>query len=559
MQNDLKKFLVSAGLSSSMVNQILNSPRISLPAGAMEISSPKVGWQKLNEASLVVLLGVENFSLLNQPNCEFRGKTVFWVEPEPGYLKEFLVQNRHLPEIEEFELIIVAGHKTDQLAEILEEYLGLAYESSIEILTPSEERLDQFNAAVHGLDRFFDIAEKNRATIDRFLTDWQLNFADNIDDYLTGRNINSLEGILRGRGCTLVGPGPALDNNLALLKKYSVNCLVALDTALPILKKLQLKPDFVVAIDSGKSNEKFFNQNDYNDIRLVCPPYMTSEIVRSFGERYYFQPNFPPAVWFEEILQQSGRLAVSGSVAVTAVDFIRTLDPDYLVVLGIDLAYQERRAYSKFSYHDENFLGQLNRVNTMAGLNYQKINENKLEIIRTEQGNIVSSDIFQSWKNVLDFLFETADFEIFRPARAGLPLANTKALERSTDLPADRTKIRPLPSREKNRWKPGAKEKLNRLYWDIIEIKARLKLVNSLIRSNRPVSLEFMELLKLISKKDNFVQYFWWEVERLFRRFRELVDRENSGCPAELLVDFTRTVEKTETALKRLIKKQTGR
>ncbi len=526
---------MNENITENINNSLFSSPEDKSRLLEIESASPPPDYYSFDELTtydeaktpLTVVCGVENFKALYSLREHLRRNTAILAEPDLHRLRH-LFENFDLSGLmAENNIYVVSGEDVKHLGDAIEQYFTIAISTEIFTVPPMEDREGEFAEGIESLKKFRHTSRSNQQTLDKFLTDWYVYFAKNLDDYFQTRPISRLRDGLRGQTCTIVGPGPTLDHQVDLLEKLSSGWLISVDTALPLLTDRGIIPDFVVTVDAGEDNLEYL-EGIPAETTLVCPAYMDPKVVNLTDDFYIFEPNFPAAIWLYPEFDSPGLLAMSGSVSTTAVDLAKLLNPARCFLLGVDLSYPNLLAFSRLHPRYNKFTENLDRFTTLPEQNLHKIQEKETLTVTHRGKQLLTSELFVNWKSFFEYLIEGADFPVFRSSAGALPLNHTRPLPAQEKIPRPEKKVLREEGSEPDTDWVDLKEKLEVLQENVSSLEAELQVIGSLVRRNKDISAQWLNFTRIIGEKEEIVSYFQWEVSRLTRELREVTPEDQS-------------------------------
>ncbi|MGM0380638.1 MAG: 6-hydroxymethylpterin diphosphokinase MptE-like protein [bacterium] len=526
-------------MSEKLLLENLKNIRFSRPEIKKKILSTPVpdqrpDYQQFNEiqlkrrgaSALFVICGIENYRALETFQGELRRHTAVVAEPNLALLRH-LLQNKELTQlVKNNNILFICGEAAHQLGDEIEAYFSVAAVDDIFTVPPLEDREQQFKQPLDNLEKFKKTARANQATMEKFLTDWHRFFADNLVDYIKAPPLKNLKNSLGGQKCTVIGPGADLDDNIELLERAANGWMVALDTALPLLLNQDIIPDFVICVDTGPDNMKFL-KNFPDQSTLITPAYMQREAIERAENVRFFEPNFPPVRWFQPEVPSPGFLALSGSVATTALDFVRHLNPEECLILGIDLSFKNHLPYSRLNPQYNQLADELDRFTTLPGKIFDILSRYELHTVDSNNIKILTTSRFLGWRDGLEFLIENCDFPVYRPKIGILPLAGTQPVE-DMNLDFNKDPLAEGTDEQKEIDREGIHEKLSQFQEELQFCQSELQIIDKMKKRDRNISSRWLELARSISQKEQIVRYFQWEVDRLSREMQD-IDRHNQA------------------------------
>lgn len=281
----------------------------------------------------------------------YPGTNIVVVEPEPGFLylimlfmdcrKFFAVKN----------LSIVLGQEISVVPEILN-----ALKSNNVVL------YDQPAVRETAPDFFEDLsalvkrtASKNKInsnTLKKFGNLWKRNMFRNLPFLSSLPPIDVWKDFAGGKyPVLLAGAGPSLDDVLdyiPLLAKSHI--IVCVDTALRALLAKGVEPDFLVTVDPQYWNSRHIRGLKSCGTNVITESGVYPSVFQFQGKDFFlFSSLFPFGQYLEERTEKRHALGAGGSVATTAWDFSRYLNPSSIHIAGLDLSYPGGKTHFKGS------------------------------------------------------------------------------------------------------------------------------------------------------------------------------------------------------------------
>ncbi|MDR0552361.1 MAG: DUF115 domain-containing protein, partial [Spirochaetaceae bacterium] len=229
----------------------------------------------------------------------------------------------------------------------------------------------------------------NIATLARFGKRWERNLRANIPALQKLPGVRELFGKRSGLPALLLAAGPSLDAiapHLAELRSRFV--VVAVDTALRFLARVDVEPDFVVSGDAQYWNARHLDYaRHFTGAAFIFDHAVYPSALRPFlyagggggggssGTAYICSSNAPGAAELEKTAlghaahaphaaasEGKGKLASGGSVATSAWDFCRLLGASEIWIAGLDLSFPALRTHYKGAFFEERALAASNRL-----------------------------------------------------------------------------------------------------------------------------------------------------------------------------------------------------
>lgn len=276
-----------------------------------------------------------------------------------------------------------AGSALQRLAPLID--MGTARGISV-IEHPTSFRLfpDYYGAWREAVNQTINAQAGNRATIKAFGRRYIDNILANTRHLADLRPVRGLFGAFSEFPAIMVVPGPSLDDHLADLADLQERCfIVAVDSALPVLRHGGIGADLVVSIDPQPYIAEHLA--DTGTVPWV-PVYAFS--VNPVMPRHrggFVSLTSHPLCQLAEAVYGDAIGSIDSAVGSVAGDALRLCDElgfRAVGIVGLDCAYPRGSIYARGSaYQDRYGLYQHNRMNTIETANQR--------YIRTASGNII--------------------------------------------------------------------------------------------------------------------------------------------------------------------------
>jgi SAM-dependent methyltransferase len=185
----------------------------------------------------------------------------------------------------------------------------------------------------------------------QFAGRYLLNSLRNLPAIAAEGDVAALKGAFTGVPAIVVGAGPSLDKNLAMLKATDGRALViAVDTALRPLLAAGVRPHVVVAVDPSELNARHLHDlPDMRGVWFVAEGSLDPSVLPPFaGQTFtYHVSQHEPWPWLAGLGLTRGALRAWGSVLTTAFDLACETGCNPIVFAGSDLAYTRGLQYCR--------------------------------------------------------------------------------------------------------------------------------------------------------------------------------------------------------------------
>lgn len=160
---------------------------------------------------------------------------------------------------------------------------------------------------------------------------------------LDNPGIQDLKNKYKGLPAVIVGAGPSLDQEIAVLKANNNKFVViAADAAVKPLVNAGVRVDFCTSIERGNIYQKpFWTDLDPKETQLVCYPVVHPEVLDLYkGTIRMVYRNYSYYAYFENAWPK-GILASGGSTSNLALRLAHYMGCSEIILVGIDNAYQQ--------------------------------------------------------------------------------------------------------------------------------------------------------------------------------------------------------------------------
>jgi hypothetical protein len=184
-----------------------------------------------------------------------------------------------------------------------------------------------------------------RTTRAALMDKWTEHSICNLPNILRSPEIGVLKNVFSGTA-VVVGAGPSLNDSFEYIKEVRRDvALFAVGTALKPLLSEGISPDFVVQMDSDFATEHQFEGVALpEEVFMLSSLYSYPSVLNLFrGRTFFFSTNTIAGFedWLKGIDACPARLAVGGTVSLTALDAAVYMGFRKIIFTGLDLAYAE--------------------------------------------------------------------------------------------------------------------------------------------------------------------------------------------------------------------------
>lgn len=203
----------------------------------------------------------------------------------------------------------------------------------------------------------------------------------------------------------VVGAGLTLEYHIRWLQKKSIYYyIVAVDTSLPVLKKYNIKPDVIIALESSPINlQDFIENKKFSDAVMLCDMSAHFQTARLHkGVTCFIQSTFSRASVFDrwQKIASMPRIIDYGSVGNTAIALALSLTVNQVILCGIDFAYQLGKSHAKGSYSHTLQLGCWRRTTGIPFFT-DMLERNPRRVMGQKDFTVWSDDVLYSYARTL--------------------------------------------------------------------------------------------------------------------------------------------------------------
>lgn len=305
---------------------------------------------------------------------------------------------------------------------------------------------DFYDSIITDINQYVSSKVSDLLTRFEFEEIWARNIIKNIPIMTKSSSIKSFFGKFKSYPGIIVSAGPSLKKNADILKKlYDKAVIVCVDTALPVLRRFNIKPHFVITLDAQKHSIIHFLSDSEINPPLICD--MVScpainrdykgDIIVSSTAKYYDDNNgnlkreaTPFMDWLEEFISPIGDIQSGGSVATSAFDLLLNLGCSSIVLAGQDLAYTGREIHSSGTHHNDNWLTITNRFRNLQSINQNIIRKRKIKYVPAFKSNdtVITDFVLDMYKQWFSDSAGRVEIPVINVTEGGASINNTKEM-----------------------------------------------------------------------------------------------------------------------------------
>ena len=176
----------------------------------------------------------------------------------------------------------------------------------------------------------------------------------NLKKIISNPDISELKNIYKGKTALVISAGPSLAENIEIIKNNQDKFIIfAVGAALKLLASNNIKPDFVVNIETFSTLAQFQNTDTKNCYMILeaysTPHVMVLESKKTFN--YISKGNFIND-WLRDMLNIKNEVKSYGTVSYSALSSAFLMGFNKIIIIGQDLAYKKGACYAKGSQYE---------------------------------------------------------------------------------------------------------------------------------------------------------------------------------------------------------------
>ncbi|MCL2155572.1 MAG: DUF115 domain-containing protein [Leptospirales bacterium] len=369
-----------------------------------------------------------------------------------------IIKNPHTAFLVEDENVrFLTGLDLDEIHGILsqiidfDEYKGIQTIEHHQSLRFMPDYYDSIKSIIKSI---IDKKAGNQATIRAFGNVFIRNAINNINNLSKCKYVSDLAGKFKGRKAVIVSSAPSLEDHIESLKFYQDSLyIIAVDSALSVLRCFDIRPDFVISIDpQGRIGEHFLGHELFDSIHvfsIVSPP----ELVERYNG-FISLNSHPVSQIIAEMFNGAGSVHTTGSVqgvklesnsidsatgSVSGDAFMLALicGFEYVAMLGFDFSFSNNIIYAKNTSYQNRYANFFNnRFKTPETFNASYIFKSSRALIVEER---YTRRAFVNYRDSLNNLIKEKNYEsIYSINKRGLKLTISKNIDFDTfmELPS---------------------------------------------------------------------------------------------------------------------------
>ena len=265
------------------------------------------------------------------------------------------------------------------------------------------------------------------------------NYELNKEIVAQSNGINNLNSRHIGKPGLLISAGPSLDNMLPYLKQIDKNFVLAcVDTALPILTRENITPNYVFSLDPQEESFQYFQGHLDSPAKLIFTPTANTKVVHYFkGEKFVvFKSKLSLADEEKFNTTNKGSTQSGGSVSCLALDSLIKFGCNPIFLIGQDLSFPNNRIYSSFSNNNNHMMDELGNGIFLNQIHYLKSRKDKTISVETNSGSeVVTNQAMYSYLRAIEEIVAVnPQTKIYNLCSHGAKIHNTTSIGSASEL-----------------------------------------------------------------------------------------------------------------------------
>lgn len=306
-----------------------------------------------------------------------------------------------------------------------------------------------YDDIINNLNSFISTKIADLLTRFEFEELWVRNILKNLPNAMSSHFISEFFNKFKGFPGIIISAGPSLRKNVKHIKTMQNKCvIICVDTALPVLEKMNITPHFIMVLDAQKHTIKHFLGT--NSIKTPVISDMVSypgvgklnknNIIYSTTSKYFDGSNgnleretTPFMDYLEQYIDPIGDIQSGGSVATSAFDLLLNLGCSSIIFAGQDLAYTGREIHSSGTHHNDSWLTLTNRLKNLETINQAIIRKRQIKYVKNfgGSGKVITDFVLDMYKSWFEESAEKVKIPVYNCTEGGAFIAHTKEIKLS--------------------------------------------------------------------------------------------------------------------------------
>jgi hypothetical protein len=327
----------------------------------------------------------------------------------------------------------VLGKSMEEVGESLSGMIDVDEIRGITVLEhPGSMRIfgDYYTGVKRFVEKLIDRMAGNRATQKAFGPLYLRNILKNARLLDRVRPVRDLFGSLEHYPGIIIASGPCLEREIPGIARFQDRFfIIAADSAVPVLYKSGISPDFVISIDPQPYvYEHFLGWERDRRTATVFSLSSNHSAIKSFGG-YVFLNSHPLCQFASGVYRDAiGSVdSATGSVAGDAIELCRKCGLWPVGLAGLDFSFPEHKIYSRGTAYQKRYsLYFQNRVSTVEGFNCRYILGASGGV--TLEGRHTRRSFIQYRRSIEELVASWDATGVYSMSDCGLPLSSVRTL-----------------------------------------------------------------------------------------------------------------------------------
>lgn len=252
--------------------------------------------------------------------------------------------------------LLIGGNKV-QREQIVFNFLKMSGSNPVVQALPVYERLNVEemyafceNARMAGMYYVTSVSSYGK-----FGLEWLRNRLFNLPALLNTPSLRNFKGLLAGKTAVVVGAGPSLEADIAVLRELKRHALIiAAGSSIQSLLHYGIVPHLIVFIDGGDVNLKVYDDPAIKDIPLLFAPMAQHKVIESLELQkliHFYLKEDLTTQYLMGVSEEDPCFELVPSVTGNAIEAAIYLGCTEIVLAGQDLSYPDGRMYAQGAKH----------------------------------------------------------------------------------------------------------------------------------------------------------------------------------------------------------------
>lgn len=280
-----------------------------------------------------------------------RHNLILLLEPDPAVFKAALAVNDFSDLITDDRVYIFVKQDPDVVYDFLSFQIRRIMAADLSLLEwPASISLNEeyYQQTLLKIKDIIRLGHSNIRTVKFAGRKMTRNTILNIPKIINSTGVIKLVGLFKDYAGIIVSAGPSLNKNVHLLKEAKGKILiVSTDTALKVLLKEGIKPDFVVTSDYKAESALHFENQDTEGIPLIFDSEAATESLDVYrGPLFATNSIKPLSVWVNNLANEKGIVEKGMSVAHNIFKLLEIFYCKAIIFIGQDLSFPGGKSHA---------------------------------------------------------------------------------------------------------------------------------------------------------------------------------------------------------------------